>query len=95
MRQRTAIPANVARLRLDRRLTQANLAERAGLSRVALGKIERGAVLPRARTLVALARALGVPVRELVVPVRPLRNVRFRAHSRMYGREQTLAEVSE
>ena len=95
MRQRTAIPANVARLRLDRRLTQANLAERAGLSRVALGKIERGAVLPRARTLVALAGALGVPVRELVVPVRPLRNVRFRAHSRMYGREQTLAEVSE
>ena len=88
------IAANVARLRLDRRLTQAALAERAGLSRVAIGKIERGAVLPRSRTLAALAGALGVPIRDLVIPVRPLRSVRFRAHSTMYGREQTLAEVS-
>lgn len=88
------IAANVARLRLDRRLTQASLAERARLSRVAIGKIERGAVLPRARTLAALAGALGVPVRDLVIPVRPLRGARFRAHSTMYGREQTLAEVS-
>lgn len=94
MPQETGIPGNIARLRLDRRLTQAALATRAGLSRVALGKIERGVVLPRAGTLAALAGALGVPVRELVTPVRPLRSVRFRAHSRMYGREQTLAEVS-
>ena len=34
------IAANVARLRLDRRLTQEGLATKAGLSRVALGKIE-------------------------------------------------------
>ena len=94
MPQEVVVAANIARLRLDRRLTQAALAERAGLSRVALGRIERGAVVPRAGTLAALARALGVPVRELVVPVRPLRSVRFRARSRMYGREQTLAEVS-
>ena len=64
------------------------------MSRVALGKIERGTVLPRAGTLAALARALRVPVRDLVTPVRSLRNVRFRAHATMYGREQTLAEVS-
>ena len=94
MSQETAIAANVARLRLDRRLTQAALAEQVGVSRVALGKIERGAVLPRAGTLAGLARALGVPVRDLVIPVRPLRSVRFRAHSTMCGREQTLAEVS-
>ena len=91
----TSIAANVARLRLDRRLTQATLAERAGLSRVAVGKIERGAVVPRAATLEGLARALDVPLRELIVPVRPLRSVRFRAHSRMYGRAQILAEVSK
>lgn len=90
----SAIAANLARLRLDRRLTQARLAERAGLSRVAVGKIERGAVVPRAGTLVALARALDVPVRDLIGRVRPLRSVRFRARSRLYGREQILAEVS-
>ena len=90
----TCIPENLARLRRDRRLTQAALAERAGLSRVALGKVERGVVLPRAGTLSALARALSVPVRDLVTPVRPLRSVRFRAHSAMHGRGQILAEVS-
>ena len=95
MPQETGIAENVARLRLDRRLTQGALAERVGVSRVALGKIERGVVLPRAGTLAALARALDVPVRDLVIRVRPLRGVRFRAHSTMYGREQTLAEVSK
>ena len=56
------IAANVARLRLDRGLTQEKLAERAGISRIALGKIERGAVVPRPRSLSALGRALQVPV---------------------------------
>ena len=94
MSRETGIAENIARLRLDRGMTQAALAERVGVSRVAFGKIERGAVMPRAGTLAALAAVLEVPVRELVVPVRPLRSVRFRAHARMYGREQTLAEVA-
>ncbi|MDE2823929.1 MAG: helix-turn-helix transcriptional regulator, partial [Chloroflexota bacterium] len=89
-----SIAANVARLRLDRRLTQAQLAEKAKLSRVALGKIERGAVIPRARTIDALAKALAAPVGELVTPVRPLESVRFRAGARVHAREQILAEVS-
>ncbi len=89
-----SIAANVARLRLDRELTQEDLARRAGLSRLALGKIERGAVLPRARTLAELAKALGVPVGELVTPVRPLESVRFRAHARVHSREQILAEIA-
>ena len=61
--------ANVARLRLDRQLTQEVLAAKAGVSRVELGKIERGVVVPRARTLAELAKALAVPVGELVTPV--------------------------
>ncbi len=89
------IAANVARLRLDRRLTQEDLAAQAGLSRVALGKIERGAVVPRARTLNALAKALAVPVGELLTPVRPLESVRFRARTQVHAREQILAEVSK
>lgn len=89
------IAANVARLRLDRRLTQQELATKAGLSRVSLGKIERGTVVPRARTLDALAKALAVPVGELVTPVRPLESVRFRARAQVHAREQILAEVSK
>ena len=89
------MPANVARLRLDRGLTQAQLAEKAGLSRVAVGKIERGVVYPRTLTLHDLARALEVPVGELLTRVRPLRSVRFRARARLHGREQILAEVSK
>ena len=66
------IAANLARLRLDRRMTQEELAANAGLSRLSLGKIERGTVVPRAQTLTNLAEALGVPVSELVLPVRIL-----------------------
>ena len=95
MTDETVIAANVARLRLDRRLTQEALAAKAGLSRVALGKIERGAVVPRARTLDALAKALTVPVGELVTPVQPLESVRFRARAQVHAREQILAEVSK
>ncbi len=95
MKGEATIAANVARLRLDRRLTQEDLATKAGLSRVALGKIERGSVVPRAQTLDALAKALAVPVGELVTPVRPLESVRFRARTQVHAREQILAEVSK
>ena len=95
MTNEATIAANVARLRLDRRLTQEALAVKAGLSRVALGKIERGAVVPRARTLNALAKALAVSVGELVTPVRSLESVRFRARTQVHAREQILAEVSK
>lgn len=87
--------ANVARLRLDRQLTQEGLAEKAGISRVALGKIERGAVIPRAATLAGLANALDVALSELVTPVRPLEGVRFRADRQVHSREQILARVSK
>ena len=90
----SSIAANVARLRLDRQLTQANLARSAGLSRVAVGKIERGEVEPQDRTLDALAKALEVPVGDLVTPVRRLESVRFRARKRVHAREQILAEVA-
>lgn len=95
MLDKAFVGANVARLRLDRQLTQEGLAGKAGISRVALGKIERGAVIPRAATLAGLARALAVPIGELVTPVRPLEGVRFRAHKQVHAREQILAQVSK
>lgn len=54
--------ANVRELRSHRRLTQAALAEHAGLDRSAVGAIERGLRVPRADTAFRLAGALGVPV---------------------------------
>ncbi len=89
------IAANVARLRQDRQLTQGQLAARAGISRMALGNIERGTVVPRAGTLRGLAVALEVPLGELVTRVRALESVRFRAKARVHGREQILAIVSK
>lgn len=85
---------NVARLRRDRALSQSALAEKAGISRVSLGKIERGSVAPRAGTISALARALEASTAELVTPVRPLAGVRFRARRRVNSREQILGETS-
>ena len=72
-----------------------DLAARAGLSRLALGRIERGAVTPRASTLRGIAAALDAPLGELVTPVRPLQSVRFRAKAQVRSREQILAVVSK
>ena len=91
----SVVRENLARLRLDRESTQRRLAERAGLSRGAVGRIERGLVTPRTETLEALAAALGAGLGDLVLPVRPLRSVRFRALAPGRGREQILAEVSK
>lgn len=88
-----AIAANLLRLRSATGLSQDKLAESAGLSRVAYRNIERGESLPRAATLMALARALGVPLQELVAPVVTLRRVRFRSLKRMKRRAEVLARV--
>ena len=92
--QTDSIASNVARLRSDNGLSQEQLAKRASITRVAIGKIERGEVVPRAKTIDSLARALGVPLRELVSYVEPVSNVRFRARKRVNSREQILAETS-
>jgi Zn-dependent peptidase ImmA (M78 family)/DNA-binding XRE family transcriptional regulator len=83
----------VARLRLDRDVSQDEVALKAGISRLALGKIERGEVVPRVATLEALAKALDTSTTDLITAVRPLHNVRFRA-PKVRGRQQILAEVS-
>ncbi len=89
------VATNVARLRADRDLTQEELAEKAGLSRETLGKVERGDVLPRSDTLSELAAALKVPVAQLVTEPYPLQGVRFREKKRVNTREQILADVAQ
>ena len=90
----SVVAINLARLRADRGFSQEELAKDAGISRVALGKIERGLVVPRAKTLSELADALEVPLRELVSAIDIVSNVRFRADKRINSREQILAEIS-
>lgn len=84
---------NLRRLRDEKGLTQGQVAEKTGISRVAYRSIETGAAEPRSGTLTNLAAALGVKIPDLMVEVRPLERVRFR-QKRMTSREQVLVGVS-
>ncbi len=88
------IGSNLRRLRTARKLSQEELASRAGLSRAGYKKIETGRSRPRVTTLQALAGALDVGLVDLVEPVRGLRAVRFRSSKRLRTREQILADVA-
>jgi transcriptional regulator with XRE-family HTH domain len=60
------VGANIRRLRLDRSMTQEDLAHAAGTYVGAISRLERGLVEPRLHTLVNVARALSVPAGELL-----------------------------
>ena len=65
------VVVRLARLRAwreRRALTQEELAKKAGITRVALSRIETGAAEPHPRTTRALARALNVQVEALMDP---------------------------
>jgi Zn-dependent peptidase ImmA (M78 family)/DNA-binding XRE family transcriptional regulator len=84
---------NLRRLRDEKGLSQAQVAERTGISRVAYRNIETGTASPRTGTLTSLAAALGVKIPDLMVEIHPLRAVRFR-QKHMTSREQLLVRVS-
>jgi transcriptional regulator with XRE-family HTH domain len=52
-----------------RALTQQELADKIGITRVALARIESGQAQPRPRTTRALAKALDVPIDALMEPL--------------------------
>ena len=56
----------VRKLRLAKKLSQAKLAERCGLSREYINKIEAGKYDPPLSTINAIAEALGVTARRLM-----------------------------
>jgi transcriptional regulator with XRE-family HTH domain len=76
-----AFAENLRRLRLERFLSQGELARRAGLHAVTLTRLEAGSTAPSTRTVRALAEALGVEPRALATPneVAELRRVLRRA----------------
>jgi len=53
-------------LRSDRRITQIMLADMIGLGRANLSRIENGRVSTDIRTLAAISKALGVPLKDLL-----------------------------
>jgi DNA-binding XRE family transcriptional regulator len=63
---RLALGRRITELRKKGNVSQERLAERAGVGRVTLVRIERGEQSPRYDTLESLARALGVSVGELL-----------------------------
>src|SRR6478609_8095168 len=58
--------SRIRALRKARDLTQKQLAERAGLSEISIKTLEAGKYSPRGDTLDKLARALGVPISNLL-----------------------------
>ncbi len=92
--QEGVLSINLRRIRTSKKVSQVELAERAGLSRVGYRNIEDGVSEPKAETLTAIAKALEVSVEQLLVPVRPLRSVRFRAQKKLHSREEVLATVA-
>ncbi len=57
---RKVIAANITRLRKERGLSQQKLAERAGIARITIAKIETEESLPSAAVLFSIADSLSV-----------------------------------
>lgn len=90
----TTLSANLRRIRTARNLSQGDVADAAGLSRVGYRNIEGGVSAPRVDSLLKVAAALSVKLEDLFVPVRELRAVRFRANRKMTTRGEILADVA-
>jgi len=88
------IGANLRRVREAKGLSQAHLAELAGISRVAYRNIENGSATPKVSTLQNIADGVGVKLQDLLVPVRTLKRVRFRASKKMNSRDSIITEVA-
>jgi Zn-dependent peptidase ImmA (M78 family)/DNA-binding XRE family transcriptional regulator len=85
---------NLRRIREAKGLTQAEIADRAGISRITYRNIENGSSTPKVSTLQNIAVAVDVRLQDLLIPVRSLKRVRFRASKKMSSRENIVAEVS-
>lgn len=86
------VGARLRQLRHDRKLTQEQLAEAAGLSYKFIGEIERGIGNPTLTTLAALANALSVSIADVVAE--PARPPRISAHDAVMVRE-ALGSIEE
>lgn len=88
------ISANLRRIRDAHNLSQQQIAELAHISRIAYRNIEMGESVPKVTTLQNIANALNMKLQDLLMPVRTLEKVRFRALKKMNGRNQILHVVA-
>jgi len=88
------IGGNLKRIREDKGLTQAQMADLAGISRIAYRNIENGISIPKVSTLQNIASGVNVKLQDLLTPVRTLEKVRFRASKKMNSRDNVLIEVA-
>lgn len=89
------IGANLRRIREAKGLSQAQVADSAGISRVAYRNIESGISSPKVSTLQNISVGVGAKLQDLLVPIRTLKKVRFRALKRMNSRDNILNEVAQ
>lgn len=87
MASQPAFAANIRRLRTSKGLTQQELADQAGLSRIAMRAIETGKTRdPRVSNLQSIAEALGVGLGDLLAEPPRLKTARFRSQ-KLKGRK--------
>ncbi|MCD4781545.1 MAG: ImmA/IrrE family metallo-endopeptidase [Candidatus Omnitrophica bacterium] len=77
----SSIASNLKRIRAIKGFKQEELANQAGLSRVAYSSIENAKSEPRVSNLQKLADVLGVSIVELIKPVPQLASLRFRKNN--------------
>ena len=75
-------------------MSQSQVAELAGISRIAYRNIENGNSTPKVSTLQNIASGVDVKLQDLFVPVRTLKRVRFRSSKKMNSRDNVLTEVA-
>lgn len=88
------IGVNLRRIREDKGLSQAQVADLAGISRVTYRNIENSTSTPKVSTLQNISLSLGIKLQDLVVPSHTLKRVRFRALKKMNRRDSILNDVA-
>lgn len=86
------IAVNLKRLRSIKGLNQSQIAESAGLSRIAYSNIESGKAEPRVSNLQKIGKVLGVGIQDLLAPIPQLTTLRFRSRKALTVREKSKRE---
>lgn len=84
----TDLILNLARARKAHQMTQAELAERAGLSRMTVQRTEAGDLDPRFSTLAEIARVLGMDIIAVPSSLRPSLEAFIQAGGKFLGQPQ-------
>jgi len=88
------LASNLIAIRHASGQSQDDIARKAGLSRAGYVNLESGKAEPRSETLYNLAKALSVPIEDLLVERHILKHVRFRSTPKLKTREAIVARTA-